>query len=192
MNRLLQTLATLGWPGLVGALLVGGSLWTQHALLPRWQGELDQGGSEVRRLRHALLEAASASAPQAGAEVHDDTPQQAWSRLWAALPDGAQRVALQSQVLASASAAGLQVDAVQYRGEFVPWQGAAGDTALWRQRMSMPVQGSYPAMRAWLASLTQAPGLSIDALDVQRPDVMGDQVKAQVSVSLWWRQARRP
>jgi hypothetical protein len=204
-NRAVDALAMLGWPGLAGAALVLASLWVQHQVLPRWQTEVDDGGSEVRRLRHALQEAASASAPAPGTVVHDDTPQQAWARLWQALPDASQRVALQEQVLASAAAAGLQIDAVQYRGEFVPWQGDAkaavkadmkaldpAGQALWRQRMSMPVQGSYPAVRQWLAGLMQSPALSIDALDLQRPDVMDQQVKAQVSVSLWWRQDRRP
>jgi len=31
--------------------------------------------------------------------------------------------------------------------------------------------------------------LSLDAIDLQRTDVMGESVKARVSVSLWWRMA---
>jgi hypothetical protein len=149
-------------------------------------------------------------------------PEQAWAALWQGLPDEAARTALQQAVLQSAQRAGIKVTAVQYRGEWAPWvqprrsvvvpaargssapavaaasaaASATSDAAmpqgLWRQRLTMPVEGNYPAIRIWLHSLLKQPALSLDALDIQRPEVMSDQVKGQVSVSLWWRQARRP
>jgi len=76
------------------------------------------------------------------------------------------------------------------RGELAPWVDKAQPQGLWRQRMVMPVQTSYPALRTWVAALLRQPALSIDALDIQRADPMSDQVKAQVTVSLWWRQDR--
>ena len=58
---------------------------------------------------------------------------------------------------------------------------------LWRQRMVMPVSGTYPAMKAWMAQLIQEPALSIDELSLQRSDAASDQLQARVAVSLWWR-----
>jgi NAD(P)H-hydrate repair Nnr-like enzyme with NAD(P)H-hydrate epimerase domain len=57
--------------------------------------------------------------------------------------------------------------------------------------MTMPIEGSYASVRAWLAQLLNEPALSIDNVDLQRGDVMSDQVKARVTVSLWWRKQER-
>ena len=64
----------------------------------------------------------------------------------------------------------------------------AAPSTLWREQLQMPVQTTYTNLRAWLQSLQQQPALSIDALDIERTDPMSEQVKAQISVSLWWRQ----
>lgn len=234
MSRVNLRWQTLGLPGLLGLLLLAGSWWTHYRWLPTQVAELEQMGSDARRLRHALqAESAKAQAERASGAVGDARaaadqaarlagPEQAWAALWRGLPDEAARTALQQAVLKSAQRAGIKVTAVQYRGEWAPWvqQGrsalvpapalvgasgplrpegvasAASDASvpqgLWRQRLTMPVEGNYPAIRIWLHSLLTQPALSLDALDIQRPEVMSDQVKGQVSVSLWWRQARSP
>lgn len=194
-------LQRLGLPGVMGAVLLGGALWVEQAWLPEQQARIDALGSDARRLRHELQQAqAAASAAQAGPGQlarQPASPEAAWSALWAGLPDASQRLALQREVLQSAQAAGLQVPTVQYQGQLEPWlkepatpaRSGPEATGLWRQRMSMPVTGSYVAVRAWLARLLREPALSLDALDIQRSDVNSDQVRVQVNVSLWWRHA---
>ncbi|KGM39979.1 hypothetical protein JY96_07840 [Aquabacterium sp. NJ1] len=183
-----RTWQRFGVAGLLGVCLLGGAGWLQTVWLPRQHAQLDEWGSQARRTRHELqaaLQAKAGSQPEALG-----TPEQAWQRLWQTLPGADQRVALQSQVLAQARQQGLVVNAVQYAGSKQPWAAQDG-VVLWRQRMVMPVEGGYGAVRAWLAQLLQEPALSIDSLDLQRSDVMSDQVKARVAVSLWWRRPER-
>ncbi len=88
--------------------------------------------------------------------------------------------------MASARERGLALTTVQFNGA------AQGTTGLWRQRLVLPVEGRYADVRSWLGQLLGEPALSLDALDIQRTDVMSDTVKAKVSVSLWWRQLPSP
>lgn len=188
-------LKRLGLPGILGALLCGGAVWVEHEWVP---AQLDQAStleSDARRMRHELQQQAAkaaegASQPQARQADLLKSPKEAWATLWLGLPDGSQRVALQREVLVSAQEAGLDVATVQYRGQMEPWLDKASPQGVWRQRMIMPIEGSYASVRAWLARLLRQPALSLDALDIQRSDVGSDRVKAQVSVSLWWRQDR--
>ncbi len=183
-----RTWQRFGLAGLLGVLLLGGSAWVHIVWLRRQHAQIEEWGSQARRTRHELQAAAQA---QAGSQPDVlSTPDQAWQRLWQTLPGADQRVALQSQVLAQARQQGLAVNAVQYLGSKQAWAVQEG-AVLWRQRMVMPVEGGYGAVRAWLALLLKEPALSIDSLDLQRSDVMSEQVKARVSVSLWWRRPER-
>lgn len=190
MKGLRDAWALLGLPGAAGILIIGAALWTQTTLMPEWQAGLDLAASDTRALRHRLrtLSASPASAPSSGPEA-PAAPEAAWAVLWQALPAQTDRVALQEGVLQCATREGLQIDSLQYRGERVP---IAGREGLWRQRMVMPLQGSYGAVRRWIACLQPMPAVGIDALMLERRDPASDLVQAQASVSLWWRQAGRP
>jgi hypothetical protein len=190
-------LKRLGWPGLAGAVLIGGAAWVERDWVPRQAAQAESLASDARRLRHELQAKAEQQAQQAQAAKTGKvqapllkSPKEAWSILWLALPDAGKRIALQKDVLLSAQSLGLTVSTVQYRGQMEPWMDKTLPQGLWRQRMTMPVEGSYSAVRSWVDRLLKQPALSVDALDIQRPDVMSDRVKAQVSVSLWWRQDR--
>lgn len=190
-------LKRLGWPGLVGVACLLGVVWLERAWLPQQREQVQHTESDARRLRHELqarADAAQAAASAASsAQVHLDPkagPRAVWAVLWDGLPDASERLALQRGVLKTAADAGIVLGSVQMRGELAPWLDKAQAQGLWRQRMVMPVQTSYPALRTWLAAMLRQPALSIDALDIQRADPMSDQVKAQVTVSLWWRQDR--
>lgn len=183
-----RTWQRFGVAGLLGSLLLGGMAWVQVAWLPRQRAQIEEWSSLARRTRHELQAAVQTQASSQPEVL--STPDQAWQRLWQSLPGADQRVALQSQVLAQARQQGLAINAVQYTGSKQTWAAQDG-TVLWRQRMVMPVEGGYGAVRAWLAQLLKEPALSIDSLDLQRGDVMSDQVKARVSVSLWWRRPER-
>ncbi len=190
-------LKRLGWPGLVGVAALAGVLWVERAWLPQQQDQVQQTESDARRLRHELqaradaLQAAASAASSASHAIDPKAgPRAVWAVLWGGLPDASERLALQAGVLSAAKDAGIALGSVQMRGELSPWLDKNQPQGLWRQRMVMPVQTSYPALRTWLSALLRQPALSIDSLDIQRADPMSDQVKAQVTVSLWWRQDR--
>lgn len=169
-------LKRLGLPGLLGLVLIAGVAWVHWAWLPRQRMQSDDLASKARQLRHELL----AVAGQGPAQIVL-TPDAAWQAVWQRLPPATQRTALQAEVLASAKAHGLTLAAVQFKGS------PEGPAGLWRQRVVVPVEGTYADLRAWLGLLLGQPALSLDALDIQRSEVMSDRVKARVSVSLWWR-----
>lgn len=188
-------LRQLGLPGLIGAGLLLACAWFIQLELPKRREAVAQAESDARRLRHGLIARSGAGSEAASAPRQDDPPQ-AWARLWSSLPDESQRLALQARVLASAAQVGVPLQAVQWQGEAVKWiapedDASPGAPGLWRQRMAMPVQAPYPALRTWLDRLQREPALTVDAIDIQRGDVQSDQVQAQVSLSLWWRQSKR-
>lgn len=189
-------LRQLGLPGLMGAGLLLACAWFMQLELPKRREAVAQAESDVRRLRHGLIAGSSADSEPAKAPRLDEA--RAWARLWSTLPDEGQRLDLQARVLASAAEVGVPLQSVQWQGEAVKWiapVGAADASSpapgLWRQRMAMPVQAPYPALRSWLDRLQREPALTVDVLDIQRNDAQSDQVQAQVGISLWWRQAKR-
>lgn len=184
----LQAAQRVGLAGLMGLILLSVAAWVHWSWLPAQRAEVDHMASQARRTRHELLAAATQADQRtttAGPAVIA-SPEQAWRTLWASLPTAEQRVALQAQVLDKARAQGLNINSVQYQGSRQNWAGQ-GTEALWRHRMVMPVDGRHAAVRAWLADMLAEPALSIDSVELQRSDVMSDQVKARVSISLWWR-----
>jgi Type II secretion system (T2SS), protein M subtype b len=188
-TRLGQTLRSLGLVGALGLGLLGMSAWAQWVWLPRQQADVELQASQARGLRHSLLaDTASSTGPSGGRATPDITrPDQAWQAVWAGLPRSDRRTTMQSAVLQAARAQGLQLAQVQYQGQLEAWS-AQGGEALWRQRMTMPVQGRPAAIQAWLQALLREPALSVDALHMQRDSASSDAVTAQLSVSLWWRQ----
>lgn len=176
MMNPLRWLAQLGLAGIAGLLMLGGVAWVSQTWLPAQRAQIDDIGSQARRVRHEM---------QTPVEVAS-SPDQAWQTLWQGLPQADQSVALQSAVLSAAKDHGLMVSAVQYDGSRMAWSAHEGH-ALWRQRMVMPLEGRYPDVQAWLMQILKEPALSIDKLSIERGDAMSDHVKANVSVSLWWR-----
>ena len=194
--QLPRWLRQLGWPGLIGAALLLACAWFTQLELPKRHEALAQAESDVRRLRHGLIARATPGSEAATEALRLNEPAQAWASLWTSLPDEGQRMARQARVLDSAAQVGVPLQSVQWQGEAVKWLAPAGADAatsgLWRQRMTMPLQAPYPALRTWLDRLQREPGLTVDAIDIQRDDVQSDQVRAQVSLSLWWRQPASP
>lgn len=185
----ISALKRLGLAGGMGIALLAGAGWVYFAWLPVQQDAVDKLGSQARRMRHELQVATSgADLGEHAADVR--SPEAAWDALWHGLPVSEQRVPLQAAVLAAARHQGLQVTGVQYQGSRAPWSMREG-TVLWRQRMVMPVMGSYPALKAWMAQLLKEPALSIDEVSMQRSDPAVDQLQARVTVSLWWRKPEK-
>jgi hypothetical protein len=194
LQQLRTWLDSLGWPGLVGLLMLGIAAWAAWQVMPAMRADLDESEVQALHLRGHLLAGAKAlavsKASVSSAPVIDElTPallRDTWGRTWASLPPKADAVARQGVVLSQASTLGVTVPTVQYRG------GALTSLpSVWRQQMVLPVEASYPALRAWLGAVLQDKAISLDALDVVRSDPMSDQVKARVALSVWWREEAR-
>lgn len=191
-------LAWLGWPGLVGLLMGAAGAWGAWQVLPAWLASVDEDEAQVmhlrRQLHHQASLAAGVNAAQPSSEPQVPKPDEVtpalvrdtWARAWAALPTGADAVARQGTVLSLAGERGVAVPTVQYRGGAL-----SALPSVWRQQMVLPVEASYPALRAWLGAVLQDRAISLDALEVVRADPMGEQVKARVALSVWWRQEAR-
>lgn len=186
MVRALKQLGLAGIMGLGLSIAAGWALWHWG---PEQQVAIDKLASQSRRLRHDMQQA-GALPEQAGQTPRVRSPEAAWDVLWQGLPDADQRVPLQSAVLSAARAHGVVVSGVQYQGARQPWSEREGQV-LWRQRMVMPANGSYPSVKAWLAAMLKEPALSIDEVSLQRGDLVSDQVQARVAVSLWWRKPEK-
>lgn len=169
-----------GLPGALAAALWLCVAWVWLTDLPALQQERDALMDQVDHLRHQLL-ASAPSGPSGGASVSAQS-EQAWHALWQGLPAQTKGEALQADVLNTARRLGITPASVQFQGGRL--QGLDG---VWRQRMTVPVEAPYPAVRAWLDQLLRYPNISLDALDVSRTDVMSDRVKARLAISLWWR-----
>ena len=192
MNDALKTwLGRLGWPGLAGLAMLAAGLWMERGHAVQLDAQAARIASAARALRHQLQDEArqrDQAAKGGMALIGQRPPQEVWAFLWENLPGASRRIAMQGQVLQSAKEMGIAMNTVRYRGQGEAWSGADGGRRLWRQTMVMPVEAPYGAVRAWMRQLLAEPALSLDAVDIQRADLMSDTVKAQVTVSLWWRQ----
>lgn len=175
-----SALRRLGMPGVLGLLLVMGGAWVWFLELPLAKQGLLEEQEQVEHLRQQLRESSMPST-QPTVSLLDES-ERAWQALWSGLPEAPQGRALQAKVLNAAQEAGVLPLSVQFSGAPIKGQGA-----VWRQRLTLPVEATYPQLRAWLASVLQEPNISLDALQMSRADVATDRVKAQVGLSIWWR-----
>lgn len=171
----------LGLPGWVGIALLLLAAWGEWSALPGLRHQIDTATQETHRIRQAIQQGSIGAQAQA-------TPEQAVAALMARLPTPAQRSGVLAGILQAAQAQKLSIDSLQLhqtadRIEGGPEAGGAGVT---RQQIDLPLKGNYTQIRAWLVSLLQEqPALSLDDLQLKRPDAQTDQLDARVSLSLW-------
>jgi hypothetical protein len=185
--RLDQGLTLLGLPGLLGLALLVLAAWLYWGEAPLEAQALSEQEEALTLLRDQLKRATPGDNERASLAIPSSVDTEAlWQQLWQFLPDAAAGHRMQADVMSLARKRGIQLGSVQFRGEAVP-----GLPGVWRQRITLPVEAPYPAVRAWLNDVLQAPAwgpaVSLDALSIERSDVMGDAVKARVVWSLWWK-----
>jgi len=187
MNVSIRTLTSLGLPGCLGLALLVLAAWLYWGEAPAEAQLLSEQEESLSLLRDQLQQATSAdkSGPAAALNSPADT-EALWQQLWQFLPAADTGRRMQADVLALARKRGIQLGSVQFHGEALP-----GLPSVWRQRITLPVQAPYPVLRTWVNDVLQAPAwgpaVSLDALVIERSDVMTDEVKARVVWSLWWR-----
>jgi type II secretory pathway component PulM len=194
LQQLQRWAALLGWPGWMGLLMLGMAAALYLAWLPALQAEHEEATTQVEHQRKQLkqlserlaqADVAQAAGPDAQASTRLPLPEsaeQAWALLWPMLPERRQMLARQTAILKWADVQGIKMDNVQFQG--APLKALP---QVWRQQISLPVQAPYAALATWLTQLRTLPGLSIDTLEISRDDVMSEQVKGRVGVSIWVR-----
>lgn len=185
--------ALLGLPGVVGIGLALLALWQTFFHLPMMRTELREQQTQLAHLRRQL----NASTPQtngtgagimpAGAELSERDALLVWQQLWRGLPTQAASAGLLGELASEAAHRNLQVSSVRYRG-----QAMKGLPSLWRQQITMPIEGRYEAVRETLDWVLRQPAMSLDAMAIRRSDPMTDQVQASLSLSVWWRLEESP
>lgn len=106
----------------------------------------------------------------------------AWSQLWQALPEKQVAETVLVRMMDTARQSGVGVSSVLYEGGLYQPQ-----PLIWREKISMPLEASYPALRAWIAHVQRQQMISIDKLDIHREDVESGHVKARLQISIWRR-----
>jgi hypothetical protein len=171
----LRRLGRLGWPGALGllALLVAGGL--ELGLVQRWHQEQQTLEAQAEQLQRQLrLQRAS------GAAAAQGTPEQ-WR---AGLPGPELRQQRLADLLEAALRAGVSTPRTEHR------LSVDANTGLERLRVSMPVQGSYATLRAYLEqALRQDPALSLDGLKLRRSHPASAELEAELQWSLHGRAA---
>lgn len=166
---------TLGESGLAGlALIVAAVLFFSTAIQER------QAGAQRLQQRAAALH-----------ERHGDTQSRTGS---AATPEEALRVFVDyfptvatlqdwiERIQAAAATAGVKIERADYK--LVPEQ-AAG---LARYQITLPVKGTYPQLRSFVAALLDAvPALALVDIDLKREAISVGTVEARLTLALFLR-----
>lgn len=155
-------LARLGWPGLVGSLLlVAASLF--------WQTQTQALNNTLIALETEPVEAYPTARP-------DPEP---WQVEW---PKADQFPVLLGHVFAAAHDAGLQIERGDYRLV------RERDSHLWRQRFTLPLSGGYPQVRVFLKDVMNAyPNLSLDSIQMQRDEIGNADLAVTMTFSFYFR-----
>ncbi|CQR44907.1 conserved exported hypothetical protein [Thiomonas sp. CB3] len=166
MKRLAWHVRRLGVPGLIGlvlALVAGGGF----LLLQPLQRDLRQQAVRLHALKDHRRFAAT-------------PPPRANNASWVrTLPAASSIPAMMRELAALAQKQGLALDQGQY--SVTPIAG----TALLRWHAHIPITGSYPALRTFLAKSLQAmPALALDGFKLERQDIGAETVQAELRLSL--------
>ncbi len=139
----------VGWPAIAGLMLLGAAGLMEFRALPEAQQKLDTLRTAIARARAQRIVPERGTADAAS--------------LIAALPG---RDGLESRIAdihRTASAQGLLTTGSEYRSR------RESNGEMLRHEISLPFQGAYAPLRAWLAELTALqPALAIEELNLRR------------------------
>ncbi len=165
----------LGWRGIAGiALLVLAAALVVFVLRPA-QREADELRAEVAQVRAALRAGTGATA---GAAVLPSKIVQL-ETYYAFFPDVSTLPDWLGEVHLAARRHGLALDSGQYQ-----LQHPAG-ARLARYELDLPLRGTYPQLRAFLAEvLTKVPAASVEEVLVRRDSVANREMEARVRFAI--------
>lgn len=171
--RLKAGFAYLGWPGSVGlGLLALALVGYQTVLLPA-QDRLANLRTQISNQRAQI---AKNKAMQTAMPAPEDNLLDFYRRfpVHVAAPD------VLEKLYTAAADAGIALEQGEYRPET-----AKGDK-LDRYQITLPVTGSYPQIRKFIARLlVDLPAISLDGVSFQRQKIGDAQVESQIKLTLY-------
>lgn len=164
-------LRRLGWPAVLGAALAATGLLLSLTLVPRVLGQRQALDEQAH-----LLERRAVHGSQTPERL---TPGAEAQRFRAGFPESALRQQRVAALLALADRAGLGIARSEFRHE------TDREAGLTRYRLSLPLEGSYPQLRAFIESALRAdPALSLDRVRLRRADAMQPRLQAELNFTL--------
>lgn len=175
MQRMLaRAVARLGPIGLAGLALIAIAATLHVTILLPAREEHDRLADRVTRL------AARAKLVPPVPTVAAEGPEQSLSSFAGHFPPARRSASEALRLHALAARHGLRLASGEYR--LVPEPG----TDLLRYQITLPLKGTYPSVRAFLAdSLAEVPTLAIDALALKRESAGVREVEGRVQLSLY-------
>lgn len=169
----------LGWVGLAGVALAAGALGVRATAVAALEAE-----AEGVRSRLAVLRPQPAAPAASG-------PARQLETLRSFFPGRQAREAVIDRIESLAREHGLTLESGDYR-EIVPEAVRSGGPRpgeLVRYQLTLPVKGSYPAWRAWLAALmNELPAVALDDFSLKRDAAASPVVDARVRFSLYFQE----
>ncbi len=157
----------LGWPGLLGLGLLLAALGTDRLLTVPLEDAARAGEDHLRQIAARAQPAETLEPAMPLAEL---------------LPPGEAAPEAVARIFAAAGHAGLRLEEGGYRVATQPGSG------LRRYQITLPVRGSYPAIRAFLAeAMERRPELALDSLSFSRESIASPEVEARLNLSLFLR-----
>lgn len=170
-----RLLPRLGWPGMVAiALLVTGIPFYISTIRPL---QADLGALK------AATEAARDGSP-AKADHRLDTPVEQLAEFYRFFPSEEDAPLLLGKMVDIAGRNGLSLT----HGEYAVVRDSAG--LLRRFKITLPVQGSYPQIRRYLAALiAEIPNMALENVQFERKDIGDTKLQARIRLVLYLGQA---
>jgi hypothetical protein len=170
----LELLRRLGWPGLLGAVLLGfAAVWSMFAV---------QQGIEARERAAARVQEADArlAAVQRGEPGLAPAPERLLQDFRDALPGQPAATADIDRLYVAAEAERISLA----RGEYALV--VESETALARYQILLPVRATYPQVRRFLANaMASLPALGLEDLDLQRKQVADTELEGRIRMTLY-------
>lgn len=164
----------LGRPGLAGAVLLALCLlWALFGLWPASR-DLQQLEARAEAARERVLRVAR------GVEVAPALPGRELASLQENLPAQQEATAAIERIYATAAQEGIALARGEYALALDP------QTRLARYQMLLPVRGSYPQLRSFLAAVRrQLPALVLEDIDLQRKRIADSELEGRLRMALY-------
>jgi hypothetical protein len=161
----------LGVAGVVGAGLIA-------ACCAFYAGAIAPQAERVRELRTAALRLEGER--RAGREPRKASAELQLARFQAFFDDHADALAALGTLFADADAAGVRLEAGQYRMDEARGAGLA------RYVIALPVKGRYPNVQRFVArALHDVPNLALEDISLRRASVADPQIEARLQFALY-------
>lgn len=170
----IENIRALGWPGLIGAVLILASLAFGLALTVPADQELQQ-------VRQRAAQAADIQArADRGEQIIPPTAEGQRAAFYQDFPAQGEITRWIEEIYDAAADEQLSLA----RGEYV--MTPVKDTRLTRYQISLPVRGDYGQIRRFITAAQAAvPNLGLDDLSLQRQEIGEAQVDARIRLSLY-------